>query len=42
VLCADPSYDLSGALAPAQAFDPKHFLDGLARTGLGYELDPDS
>jgi short subunit dehydrogenase-like uncharacterized protein len=29
LLCADPSYGRSGALAPAQAFDPARFLDAL-------------
>ena len=29
LLCADPSNDRSGALAPAQAFDPASFLDAL-------------
>ncbi len=38
-LCADPSYDRSGALAPSQAFDPRHFLDAL---GLSIELRPES
>jgi short subunit dehydrogenase-like uncharacterized protein len=37
LLCADPSYDRKGALAPAQAFDPASFLDAI---GLGYKLDP--
>ena len=36
LLCADPSYDRSGALAPAQAFDPASFLDAL---GLAVEID---
>jgi short subunit dehydrogenase-like uncharacterized protein len=40
LLCADPGYERSGALAPAQAFDPASFLDGLADTGLSYEVDP--
>lgn len=37
VTCADPSFDRSGALAPSQAFDPRHFLDAL---GLSIELGP--
>jgi short subunit dehydrogenase-like uncharacterized protein len=37
LLCADPSCDRKGALAPAQAFDPTSFLDAL---GLDYEVDP--
>jgi len=36
-LCADPAFDRQGALAPAQAFEPAAFLDGL---GLKYEIDP--
>ena len=36
-ICADPAYGRSGALAPAQAFDPAAFLDSL---GLSYELEP--
>jgi len=35
-LCADPSFDRSGALAPAQAFDPASFLDAL---GVLTEID---
>jgi short subunit dehydrogenase-like uncharacterized protein len=40
LLCADPAYDRTGALAPAQAFDPAAFLDSLRGTGLDYEVDP--
>jgi short subunit dehydrogenase-like uncharacterized protein len=40
LLCADPSYDRAGALAPAQAFDPGPFLDGLAEVGVSYEVEP--
>lgn len=36
-LCADPSFDRSGALAPAQAFDPAPFLDA-----IGISLDQES
>jgi short subunit dehydrogenase-like uncharacterized protein len=36
-LCSDPTYDRSGALAPAQAFDPAAFLDAI---GLSYVVDP--
>jgi short subunit dehydrogenase-like uncharacterized protein len=36
-LCADPSYDRNGALAPAQAFDPGEFL---AAIGLSPEVEP--
>lgn len=39
-LCADPSFDRRGALAPAQAFDPSAFLDVLAGSGLTYDVDP--
>lgn len=35
-LCADPSFDRSGALAPAQAFDPTSFLDAI---GVSTEVD---
>lgn len=37
MLCADPAYDRSGALAPAQAFDPVAFL---ATLGLSIEVEP--
>jgi short subunit dehydrogenase-like uncharacterized protein len=40
LLAADPSFDRSGALAPAQAFDPKSFLDALAGFGVAYEVEP--
>jgi hypothetical protein len=36
---ADPSFDRSGALAPAQAFDPASFLDSLASFGVSYEVE---
>jgi short subunit dehydrogenase-like uncharacterized protein len=36
-LCASPSYERAGALAPAQAFEPATFLP---ETGLAHELDP--
>jgi short subunit dehydrogenase-like uncharacterized protein len=39
-LCANPFFDRSGALAPAQAFDPGSFLGALAGFGLTYEVDP--
>ncbi len=39
LLCADPAYDRSGALAPAQAFDPASFLDAL---DLDVEVGPPS
>lgn len=38
-LCADPAYDRSGALAPAQAFDPAAFLAALADSGLSVEVE---
>lgn len=37
MLCANPGYDRSGALAPAQAFDPAGFLAAL---DLDYDVDP--
>jgi short subunit dehydrogenase-like uncharacterized protein len=40
LLVADPSFDRSGALAPAQAFDPASFLDSLADFGVDYEVEP--
>jgi short subunit dehydrogenase-like uncharacterized protein len=38
-LCADPAYDRTGALAPAQAFDPASFLDAL---GVSIEIEASS
>jgi short subunit dehydrogenase-like uncharacterized protein len=40
LLCAAPGYERSGALAPAQAFDPEQFLDALGDAGLSYEVEP--
>lgn len=40
LLCADPSYDRHGALAPSQAFDPAAFLAALADFGVSTSLDP--
>jgi short subunit dehydrogenase-like uncharacterized protein len=40
--CADPSYERSGALAPAQAFDPASFLAALGDAGLTHEVEPQS
>jgi short subunit dehydrogenase-like uncharacterized protein len=40
LLCADPSYDRRGALAPAQAFDPAAFLAALADFGVSVEVEP--
>jgi short subunit dehydrogenase-like uncharacterized protein len=37
---ADPGFDRSGALAPAQAFDPAAFLDSLADFGVDYSVEP--
>lgn len=34
LLCAEPAYERSGALAPAQAFDPEPFLAALGGAGL--------
>jgi short subunit dehydrogenase-like uncharacterized protein len=39
MLCADPSYNHKGALAPAQAFDPAPFLGAL---DLEVAIDPQS
>ena len=39
-LCADPAYDHSGALAPAQAFDPTAFFTALADLGVSVEVEP--
>jgi short subunit dehydrogenase-like uncharacterized protein len=39
-LCADPAYERSGALAPAQAFDPASFLAALADFGSSVEVEP--
>jgi short subunit dehydrogenase-like uncharacterized protein len=39
-LCADPAYDRSGALAPAQAFDPTAFFAALDDAGVSYDVDP--
>ena len=35
---ARPDYDRAGALAPAQAYDPRDFLDSLRAHGLTYQL----
>jgi short subunit dehydrogenase-like uncharacterized protein len=40
LLAAAPGYGRSGALAPAQAFDPASFLDSLAPIGVSYEVEP--
>lgn len=40
MLCADPAYDRSGALAPAQAFDPTSFFAALAELGVSIEVEP--
>lgn len=40
LLCADPDYDRSGALAPTQAFDPPFFLAALADCGVSVEVEP--
>jgi short subunit dehydrogenase-like uncharacterized protein len=39
LLCADPGYDRSGALAPAQAFEPASFLAALADLGVTVEIE---
>jgi short subunit dehydrogenase-like uncharacterized protein len=40
LLCADPAFGGSGALAPAQAFDPGAFFAALADLGVSFEVDP--
>lgn len=40
LLCADPAYDRSGALAPAQAFDPTSFFAALADFGVSVDVEP--
>jgi short subunit dehydrogenase-like uncharacterized protein len=40
LLCADPDYERSGALAPAQAFDPASFFAALADFGISIEVEP--
>jgi short subunit dehydrogenase-like uncharacterized protein len=40
LLCADPGFDGSGALAPAQAFDPAAFFAALADRGVSVEVEP--
>jgi short subunit dehydrogenase-like uncharacterized protein len=40
LLCADPAYERSGALAPSQAFDPREFLDEMSAAGVAYEVMP--
>jgi hypothetical protein len=39
LLCADPDYERSGALAPAQAFDPASFLAALADSGVSVDIE---
>jgi short subunit dehydrogenase-like uncharacterized protein len=40
LLCADPAFDRSGALAPAQAFDPTSFFAALADFGISTKVEP--
>ena len=40
LLCAEPSYDRAGALAPSEAFDPAAFLAFLSDFGVSTEVDP--
>jgi short subunit dehydrogenase-like uncharacterized protein len=40
LLCADPAYDRSGALAPTEAFDPASFFAALAGCGVSTEVEP--
>jgi short subunit dehydrogenase-like uncharacterized protein len=37
---AAPGYDRRGALAPAQAFDPRDYLAALADFGVSYDVEP--
>jgi hypothetical protein len=39
VRAADPAFDRSGALAPAQAFDPQDFLTSLDWFGVDFEVE---
>ena len=36
----DPAFDRSGALTPAQAFEPEDFLASLAAAGISTEIEP--
>lgn len=40
LLAADPSFDRTGALAPAQAFDPESFIDSLGDFGVVASVEP--
>jgi short subunit dehydrogenase-like uncharacterized protein len=40
LLCSAAGYDRKGALAPAQAFDPREFLRSLREHGVTYEVAP--
>ncbi len=40
LLCADPAYDRSGSLAPAEAFDSQAFMRAMSAAGLSYEVTP--
>jgi short subunit dehydrogenase-like uncharacterized protein len=37
---AASGYDRRGSLAPAQAFDPRDYLDALGESGISYEVEP--
>ena len=39
VRMSDPGFSRSGGLAPAQAFDPREFVDALAPYGISVELE---
>jgi short subunit dehydrogenase-like uncharacterized protein len=39
LLAAYPDFDRRGALAPAQAFDPRSFLDSLSSFGVEWEVE---
>jgi short subunit dehydrogenase-like uncharacterized protein len=40
LLAADPGFDRTGALAPAQAFDPAEFFAALAGAGVEVDVEP--
>ncbi len=40
ISCSAPNFDRRGALAPAEAFDPRAFLSALSDFGLSSEVDP--
>ena len=40
IRCAAPGFDRTGALAPAQAFDPRDFMRSLREFGIEHEVVP--